>query len=331
MPNHLRKRVGKIASAADVAELFGGVTLKDRPTVLQALEDAGLNWETLVSPLCLSDKVRTKIPGFFGTYRRVGPSQNIPLGVVKSRYKPAHNRDSFLWLDQVLNGKTEAFIIAGGMIDEGKRVWVAVDLGYFVPVEGDEIRQTMVIMNSNDGSSHWTAHMIPNRLLGCVSLNFHDTDGFYKIRHTSGLPKKMEEVALIMKLGKKQMDEFEKTVKKMVKKTISTEQTDKLIYQSLGVNDGEFRAWYDNKVEMKQPQWVNQYEAIREMMVKGPGAETAPGTVWHLFTALSGYFDYIRTVRGSDSKKDNVYESRMIGYSAKQKYQAYCVCASFVG
>lgn len=330
MSNQLSKRIEKISKARNLGEIYGGVAIEKTPNVLDAMKAAGLDWDTLSAPVCLSDKLRTKIPGMFGTYRRVGPSLNIPFGTVRGRYRPMHNRESFSWMDNILAGKLDASIVAGGMIGEGKKVWMAVDLGGFEAVKGDEVRNIMLVMNSNDGSSHWSVHMLPLRVASQVIMNFHPADGFYKIRHTRGADLKLAEIATIMKSGTGILKEFERNCKTMGKTKLNAEQVDKMILSALNLSDGDLRAWFSKDTVNKQPQWVNQLETIKEMLKTGPGCEFGKGTTWQVFCAIQSYFDHIRTVRGSSVKLDNLYESKLVGYSAKQKAIAYQVCASGV-
>lgn len=327
MSNQLSKRIAKISQGRNLGEIYGGVAIENTPNVLDAMKAAGLDWDTLSAPICLSDKLRTKIPGMFGTYRRAGPSLNIPFGTVRGRYRPMHNRESFIWVDNILAGKLDASIVAGGMIGDGKKVWMAVDLGGFEVVKGDEVRNIMLVMNSNDGSSHWSVHMLPLRVASQVIMNFHSADGFYKIRHTRGADLKLAEIATIMKSGNNILKDFEKNCKAMAKTKLTEKEVDQIILSALNLNYGDLASWMKDPTN-KQPQWVNQLQTIKDMLSTGPGCEFGKGTAWQVFCAIQSYFDHIRTVRGSSVKLDNLYESKLVGYSAKQKTIAYQVCAS---
>lgn len=328
MANQLKKRVKDLKQYDNIAQIFGGTYLENRPSVKEAMALCGLDWETLVIPVCLSDKLRTKIPGFWATYRRVGPSQNIPLGLVRGRYKPRQNGEEFAWIDGVLENNPEAKIVAGGMINNGARTWLAVELGSFEPVPGDKVTNTMLVMNSNDGSSNFSVHLVPARNLGWSALNFLDTDGICKIRHTAGADEKLKNMAPVIKQGIKTLEEFTKTCTAMSKRKLSTVELDTLIYRCLGVDDVEAGIWFSAEIgsAMKQPQWVNQYDAILEILNRS----NLGLTVWGVYTSVCIYFDHIRTVRGSEAKQDNVFESRMVGYSAKNKSNAYLVCQAAI-
>lgn len=325
MANQLSKRIGKIHKARNLGEVYGGTTVENRPNVIEAMQAVDLDWDTLIAPVCLSDKLRTKIPGMYGTYRRKGPSLNIPFGTVRGRYRPMHNRESFSWLDNILAGKLDASIVAGGMINFGKKVWMAVDLGGFEAVKGDEVRNIMVVMNSNDGSTHWSVHLIPLRKASQTMVNFLSTDGFYKIRHTRGADLKLTEVEKIVKSGENLLKDFEKTCKLMARTKLTDEEVDRVILETLCIAEEDFAAWMASR-EGKQHQWVNQVETIKALMKSGPDYAHGKGTMWQVFTAIQGYFDHIRTVRGSGVNTDNLYESKLVGYSASQKVRAFNVC-----
>jgi phage/plasmid-like protein (TIGR03299 family) len=334
MANKLKKRIGKILVHANLGGIYGGTYVEDNPNVLSAMQACGLDWETKIAPVGLRDKVRTQFPRHYGTYRSIGPSQNIPFDIVKSRYRPMQNREAFAWVDKVLGGKLDATIVAGGMIKDGVKVWIAVDLGQFEVVPGDVVRKIMVIMNSNDGTSNWSVHMIPLREGSQVMMNFHDVGGFYTVRHTRGAPEKLSQIEGIMKIGLDLLKDFEAKAKKMAKVKLSDDETREVLLRSLGVTMREYDEFMA-KVQSgdpigKQPQWVNQYNTLREMLEHGPGNSYAKGTLWAALGAIQGFQDLIRTVRGSGKDEGNFYESKMIGYSAKHKANGFNLCASLL-
>lgn len=330
MANQLKKRVGRITVHNNLGEIYGGKHIENNPNVLEAMRACGLDWETKITEVGLRDKFRTVIGKRYATYRTAGPGQNIAFDVVKSRYRPMHNREAFTWLDKVLGGgKLEASIVAGGMIRDGVKVWIAVDLGSFEPVPGDVVRKIMVVLNSNDGSSNWSVHMIPLREASQVMLNFHDAGGFYKIRHTRGADLRLAEIEKIMKIGMGLLKTFEADCKRMAKTKLKPEEMQEVLLRSLGVTMLEYSRWKEAPGN-KQPQWVNQYNTLLEMLEKGPGNSYAQGTLWSALTAIQGFQDLIRVVRGSKKDADNLYESKLTGYSAKQKCGAFKICSSLL-
>lgn len=325
----MKKRVGRIVPHEDIGGIYGGTYLKNNPRVLEAMQSCGLDWETRICEVGLRDKFRTVIPKRFATYRTAGPGKNIPFDVVKTRYRPVHNRQSFACIDSILDGELQASIVAGGMIRDGVKVWIAVDLGSFEPVPGDVVRKILVVMNSNDGSSNLTFHMIPVRETSQVMMNFHDTGGFYRVPHNSGAITKLSEVERIMKIGMKLLTDFEDKCKLMAQQVLSEAEMNGVVLSALGVTKKEFESW--QKKPGKQPQWVNQYRVIMEMLETGPGNSYGKGTLWAALNAIQGFQDLIRTVRGSQKDASNLYESKMVGHSAKAKLLGFSECVRRLG
>lgn len=313
--HHLTKRVDTIEIAQSVGDIFGGVNLESNLTFQEALEAADLDWETLVAPVRMGDKLRTLIPGLQSTYRRIGPQEHVPFGIRKGRYTPIHNHQAFGWI-----ANTNFTYVAAGMIDRGRRVWMAVE-----DSTGDSpIRPLIVILNSNDGSSHLEVHLLPVvSALGLV-MNFHGPKDAHKIRHTKGSAAKLKilNVDAILKEAGEELAEMQEDCRTLMNTNLTSDQVAYLIPACLGATDKEQVAWSKGKIDVK-PHWVNQWAAVEKMLTEGPTAEIAPGTAWQLLLAVDGYFDYVRTVRGAADKADNLFESRMFGYSATQKYLTF--------
>lgn len=313
--HHLSKRVDTIEVAQSVGDMFGGVNLNPDFTFQEALEAADLDWETLIAPVRMGDKLRTLIPGLRGTYRRIGPQEHVPFGIRKGRYTPIHNHQAFGWI-----ADTSFTYVAAGMIDRGRRVWMAVEDNTVV----GPVRPLIVILNSNDGSSHLEIHMLPVvSALGLV-MNFHGPKDAYKIRHTKNSTDKLKllNIDAILTETAEDLAEMGDECRLLMNTHLNADQIAYLIPSCLGATDKEQIAWDKRKIDIK-PHWVNQWAAVEKMLTEGPVAEICPGTAWQVLLAIDGYYDYVRTVRGTADKADNLFESRMFGYSATQKYLTF--------
>lgn len=328
MAKKIANRIKSLELPASVGESFGATLVEqDHANLSQALETCGLDWETGIRKVCMSDKQRTPIPGYYATYRT---DTNRPLGLVRGRYRPVHNREAFEWIDRVLKDpKWTARIAMGGTIHEGEKVFVGVDLGESEIFEGETLKRFLVVINSNDGGSNYTIHLLNHRPATMSILNIHDPRSAYKVRHTQGALLKLSDIEKMLRGAEKQFEDYAKVATKMARTKASEDVVDELIYRALDVPASEVVDWAEGTI-LKQPQWVNQHKAILEILESGPGADIAKGRVWAVYNAIITYFDHVRVVRGKDKRPDVVRESKMTGYSANAKFLAYQICRDFV-
>jgi len=319
MANHLRKRAEKLEVPSGIGGLLGGTQFDEPLTVEEALVAAGLDWDIGLRNVCAADKMRTKIPGYKCVHRT---DNDQPLGVVKQKYRPISNRDCFGWIQEILKQDKKARIAGAGLLRDGQRVWMAVEIGRTEPVKGDELRLMMVVTNSNDASSHWLVHLLPFRPLSGTVTNLHYGGGFHAIRHTKSSQIRLQEIAAILMSARKRFEDFADQCARMGKTKMTPDQVEEFIFDILRVKPASRKAWFAGKVPV-QPHWVKQYEAIISILKPDRKAELESSDMWTVLAACCTYFDHVRTIRGAAKDPDVTFESRMTGYSAKQKFEAY--------
>ena len=325
----MNKVASQMVQRNDVGSVYGGVQVDGNKGLMETLDLADLNWEVDTREISMSDRNHTKIPGYFATYRK---DNNTPLGVVKSRYCPVQNRDAFKWIEDVI-GSDQACISSAGALYEGRRTWVCVDLGGFEVVPDDEVRKHMLVMNSHDGSSNVLVQLLPNRIACQNILNFslgargNNSSSPFKIKHTDTAMMRLSEVKEVLAIANRGFDEVHSAFDMFKDTPITFEQGKDVIHRSLGVTKDDFEEYNSGKSD-RLPQWVNQSKSIIEVIEKGPGSDI-PGvrdSLWGTFNGINGYFDNVRTIRGSEKNPDTAIESKLMGNAAKMKTKAFEVC-----
>ena len=98
-----------------------GEKLEEAPTISEAIEKSGLDWEVGVKDLVTKDGYDVPAKA---TYRK---SDNTILGVVGPRYVPLQNKDAFEWFQPFVDAG-ECSLHTGGSLSGGQKVWALAQL-----------------------------------------------------------------------------------------------------------------------------------------------------------------------------------------------------------
>jgi hypothetical protein len=93
-----------------------GEKLEDAPTISEAIEKSGLDWEVGVKDLVTTDGYDVPAKA---TYRK---SDDAILGVVGPRYVPLQNKDAFEWFQPFVDSG-ECSLHTGGSLSGGQKVF----------------------------------------------------------------------------------------------------------------------------------------------------------------------------------------------------------------
>ena len=156
MSHEITKTDGLVLANGEKAWHGLGTLVSHMPTLEEAFELAGLNWEVEQHPL---NAVETSNEGGRIVYPVESHVLNIrsdtkeQLGVVGSRYEVIQNAELMEFIEEVFKAsKTEIQVETAGSIRGGKRTWVLVRLGEFaVKNTSDEVATYALFTNGHDG------------------------------------------------------------------------------------------------------------------------------------------------------------------------------------
>ena len=201
-------RKGKKMPAAVEKMMFVGETpwhglgnqLDEAPTIGEAIDASGLDWEVGLKPLQTTDGTPVS---HRATYRKTDGSI---LGVVGPRYTPLQNRDAFDWFQPFLDAG-ECNLHTAGSLHSGQKVWVLAQLNRDNSeiVKGDEVCKFILLSNSHDGTTAIRVGYTPIRVV-CVNTlaaahSKHSGSKLIRIRHTRSSKNNLENVRDIMDLS----------------------------------------------------------------------------------------------------------------------------------
>lgn len=173
-----------------------GEKLEEAPTISEAIDKSGLDWEVGVKDLVTKDGYDVPAKA---TYRK---SDNSILGVVGPRYVPLQNKDAFEWFQPFVDAG-ECSLHTGGSLSNGQKVWALAQLNRDPSeiVKGDEVQKFILLSNSHDGTTAIRVGYTPIRVVCVNTLAFAHQSGVSKllrIRHTKSAAANLDGVRDIM-------------------------------------------------------------------------------------------------------------------------------------
>ena len=173
-----------------------GEKLENAPTISEAIDKSGLDWEVGVKDLVTTDGYDVPAKA---TYRK---SDNSILGVVGPRYVPLQNKDAFEWFQPFVDAG-ECSLHTGGSLSGGQKVWALAQLNRDPSeiVKGDEVQKFILLSNSHDGTTAIRVGYTPIRVVCVNTLAFahsHKQSNLLRIRHTKSAQTNLDNVRDIM-------------------------------------------------------------------------------------------------------------------------------------
>ena len=94
-----------------------GTVVEDAPTSDEAIKLAKLDWDVVQVPVMANG---IEIPNYFCNMR---DDVNLPLGIVKGRYKIVQNTEAFDFVDNIIgNDEIECHYETAGSLFNGKKI-----------------------------------------------------------------------------------------------------------------------------------------------------------------------------------------------------------------
>lgn len=309
----------------------GSVDVSDCETSLEVMEKSRLDYKVEKCPLVAKmqinsnendgddlDKLFDKVsnsggfirnkeayidcPNAYSTYRI---DENIPLGVVKSRYEVVQNRDAFKFFDDAI-GKDKAIFQRAGYFGKGERIFVAVKLPTTIKVKDDICEEYLVFTNSHDGNRSVEILFTPIRIVCQNTLNaaIRSAENFVRFRHTANVHKQIATGSEILGISK----EKSKLTEALYNQLANIKVTDKEVMDYIAkvqLTGSEYDAtmqasnenlmkvfirdsqtFYDSKLSMRK---LNTLCETFDYYSNGIGQKEIAGTAWGMYNAITGH------------------------------------------
>ena len=263
-----------------------GTKLEENPSISEAINAAGLDWEVGTKPLFTAEGTEVKAKA---TYRK---SDNRVLGVVGPRYTPLQNQDAFDWFQPFLDAG-ECQLHTAGSLCEGEKVWVLSQLNRSNSeiVRGDEVSKFILLSNSHDGTTSIRVGYTPIRVV-CVNTlaaahNNKDSQ-LIRIRHTRSSKMNLDNVRDIMDNINVKFEATAEQYRFLAGKDFNQKDIERYVKIMVGVDKTPEE---DIKTRTR-----NIMDEIMEL-IEGPkqSAVNVRGTWW---AAYNGYNEYLNYKKG---------------------------------
>lgn len=276
-----------------------GKVVKNALTSTEALKQANLDFTVKTTPSKFTiGKKQVVVPGKYAVYRT---DTEAGLGVVGSDYTPLQNVDAFKFFDTLV-GEGQAIYHTGGVLNDGRRVWIMAKFPDSIVLHGEDIvDQYCLLTNSHDGSSSVTACLTSVRVVcnNTLSMALRSTKTKINVRHTTNVVKNIEQAHELLGLYNTAKIELTEIYESLVAKKVNTAFVDQYL-----------NTLYPKKEETKvRTNGDNIREGILEAFEGGLGSElvTAHGTAFGLYNAVSHYTNHTKSYDNADQKLNSIW------------------------
>ncbi len=285
-----------------------GEKLESAPTISEAIEASGLNWEVGTKDLVTKDF--QDVPAK-ATYRK---SDNAILGVVGPRYVPLQNREAFDWFQPFIDNG-ECSLHTGGSLSDGQKVWVLAQLNRDPSeiVPGDEVQKFILLSNSHDGTTSIRVGYTPIRVVCVNTLAAAHQKGvsqMLRIRHTASSKVNLDNVRDIMDNINMQFEATAEQFRFLASKNFNQHDVRKYVKVLLGCDKT-----HDDDLKTRTR------NTIRKVMttIEGP-KQDMPGVRGTWWAAYNGFNEYLNYEKGRSN--NNRMESLWFGQAGASNMQA---------
>jgi phage/plasmid-like protein (TIGR03299 family) len=292
-----------------------GEKLESAPTISEAIEASGLNWEVGTKDLVTKDGY--DVPAR-ATYRK---SDNSILGVVGPRYVPLQNKSAFEWFQPFVDAG-ECSLHTGGSLSNGQKVWVLAQLNRDPSeiVSGDEVQKFILLSNSHDGTTAIRVGYTPIRVVCVNTLAFahsHKESNLLRIRHTRSSKTALDNVRDIMDNINAQFEATAEQYRFLASRDFNQADVQKYVKVLLGVDK---KAPEDIKTRTQN--------ILTEILatIEGP-KQSMPGVRGTWWAAYNGFNEYLNYTKGRNT--NNRLESLWFGQNGTDNNKALQLATEF--
>ena len=263
-------------------------------------------------------------PKAYGTYRT---DVNLPLGIVKDKYKVVQNLDAFDFFDDAI-GKDKALWQKAGLFGVGQKIFVTAKLPITIKVGNDEVENYLVFSNSHDGSSSINILFTPIRVICTNMLNsaLKNSDSYIRIRHTESAKEKLQTGAEILRIAAKHATSTQELYNALQVINMSDDEVMKYIL-NLNLTEQEkglLAEYSDTKTAIKRlynrdfttmehvgvsTRKMNTIVNMFEYYMDGIGQKEIAGTAWGAYNAVTGFYSNVANLSGEKRMDSLLYGS----------------------
>jgi phage/plasmid-like protein (TIGR03299 family) len=261
----------------------------------EMLKATGLDWDVAARPLWrrMADGTFKQSPTAREVFRT---DTELQLGTVRGRYEVFCNREAFAFGDALVKDGTGKWVVAGQQND-GKRVFMVMQLGEGFDVLGDDKYESYLFIRTSHGDgTSISAAVVPFRVR-CTNqsaLARREAKSSWSIPHTTTVADRLEEARTALKLTMNYEAEFKKMAEQLAAVKISDEKVKSLV---------------DSIVPARRSRRDDIIGDIIANYQASTTAEEFRGTGYGLLQGVTEYYDHVKRQRSGNAR----FESIMFG------------------
>jgi phage/plasmid-like protein (TIGR03299 family) len=268
-----------------------------------------------------------EVSNFYATVRT--DTEQV-LGVVGKEYEIVQNADAFSFFDAIVGGDGIMFETAGAL-GNGERIFITAKIPDYIKVGDDDlIEKYLFLTTSHDGFGSITAAFTPIRVVCNNTLNaaFRNCSNSIKIRHTQNAKERLEEAHKVMGIANRLSGYLEAAFNQWAKVWITDKKVKELIQLAMVPNKEVLQNVRTGQLDELSTNFKNLCDNVYEYSMTCPTqqTETAKGTVFGAYNAITGYFQNVRNYKNEEAK----LKSLLFGGTGQLRTQkAFNLCEEF--
>lgn len=268
-----------------------------------------------------------EVPNFYATVRT--DTEQV-LGVVGKDYAVVQNVDAFSFFDAIVEGDGIQYETAGA-IGNGEKIFVTAKLPNYIRVGNDDlIEQYLFLTTSHDGYGSIMAAFTPVRIVCNNTLNaaLRNHSNSIKIRHTANAKERLEQAHKVMGISNRLAEELETIFNRWTRVKVEDAELKKLIQLAMVPNKEVLQHLNEGREDELSTCYKNMIDTVYEYALTSPTqqVDTARGTLFGAYNAVTGYFQNIRKYKNEEAK----LKSLLFGGTGQLRTQtAFNLCADF--
>ena len=304
---------------------LGTVVSADVITAEEALILGGLDWDVEIRPSHVivgsNDDGSPVFKEVTNSFHTVRVTDNEVLGTVKGRYKVLQNRESFTFMDDLVDSGEAKYETAGQLFN-GKVVWMTMRLPEDLKLTDDsseDIKQYMMLQNSHDGSTAVNIVVTPVRAVceNTITASLKMATRSYSVRHTATMAGKLTEARAALGITKAYGEKLIEVGREMLNTKITDEQFSAFLESLVPTEDKE-------KASLTRAE--NRQEAIREIYRTTQDLQNIKGTHWGAYQAVVDFNDH--HIKGHDKAHRDDNRMKRILFQKNITHEAFDILAA---
>ena len=283
-----------------------GHTINDKASAAEALAACGLDWEVATVPTA-----ECTITGPDGTvYTEDGHNDkafvvrtdtNTRLAEVGKRWHPVQNAAAFSVVDHI-PGTTLGH---GGSYNGGRNTYLSLNIdGGDVKIGGqDALKFSILVTNSHDSTSSWTASVRATRLACTNGMHapIRGLSNTLRVRHTRNAEGLVKQGLQIFRDTQRYIKEFTALADQLIGAPMSEAEFEAYLQQMMPAPERATVTKADGTTH-KSPamtRWEGQRDALYGLWRMAPTTEEGRGSRWAAYNALTEWMDWERPARAN--------------------------------